>query len=29
MREWVTLPDPDEEACLAYLREARAFVAGS
>ncbi|MCZ2860900.1 hypothetical protein [Blastococcus sp. VKM Ac-2987] len=29
MREWVTIPDPDEEACLAYLREARAFVAGS
>lgn len=29
MREWVQIPAPDEEACVAWLREARAFVAGS
>ncbi|MGY2066988.1 hypothetical protein [Blastococcus sp. SYSU DS0619] len=28
MREWVEIRDPDEAACLAYLREARAFVTG-
>ncbi|MGY2003722.1 hypothetical protein [Blastococcus sp. SYSU DS1024] len=26
MREWVSIPDPDEETCLVHLREARAFV---
>jgi hypothetical protein len=29
MREWVQIPAPDEEACLAWLREARAFVTGT
>lgn len=28
MREWVQIPSPDEEACVAWLLEARAFVAG-
>ena len=28
MREWVVLPAPDEGTCLAYVLEARAFVAG-
>jgi len=27
MREWVRLPALDEESCLAYLLEARTFVA--
>jgi hypothetical protein len=27
MREWVRLPDPDEETALALVLEARAFVA--
>lgn len=26
MREWVRLPAPDEDSCLAYVLEARAFV---
>jgi hypothetical protein len=26
MREWVRIPGPDEESCLAFLLEARAFV---
>ena len=26
LREWVCLRPPDAAACLAYLREARAFV---
>jgi hypothetical protein len=29
MREWVEIPSPDEESCLAYVLEARAFVAGT
>ncbi|MFE2325264.1 hypothetical protein ACFXD5_15315 [Streptomyces sp. NPDC059385] len=29
MREWVRLVPADADACLAYLREARAFVAAS
>jgi hypothetical protein len=29
MREWVCIPAPDEEACLSWLREARAFVTGT
>jgi hypothetical protein len=29
MREWVVIPTPDEQACLSYLLEARAFVARS
>lgn len=28
MRQWVRIPDPDEEAALSYVLEARAFVAG-
>ena len=28
MREWVEIPSPDEESCLAYVLEARTFVAG-
>ena len=28
MREWVGLTPADEAACAAYMREARAFVAG-
>jgi hypothetical protein len=27
MREWVRIPAPDEANCLAYLLEARSFVA--
>jgi hypothetical protein len=27
MREWVQIPAPDEESCLAYVVEARTFVA--
>ena len=26
MREWVRIPAPDEESCLAYVLEARTFV---
>jgi hypothetical protein len=26
MREWVRIPFPDEESCLSYLLEARAFA---
>jgi hypothetical protein len=26
MKEWVRIPAPDEESCLAYLLEARTFV---
>jgi hypothetical protein len=26
MKEWVRIPSPDEETCLSYLLEARAFV---
>ena len=26
MKEWVGLTPPDADACLAYMREARAFV---
>ncbi len=29
MKEWVRIPAPDEEACVAYLLESRAFVAAS
>ena len=29
MREWVRIPSPDEETCVAYLSEARAFLTGS
>ncbi|MGY2084827.1 hypothetical protein [Blastococcus sp. SYSU DS0539] len=29
VREWVRIPEPDEAACVTYLREARAFVAGT
>ncbi|MGY1753547.1 hypothetical protein [Blastococcus sp. SYSU D01042] len=29
MREWVQIPSPDEEECVAWLREARAFVTGA
>jgi hypothetical protein len=29
MREWVQLPAPDDESCVAYLLEARAFVVGA
>jgi hypothetical protein len=29
MREWVRIPAPDEEACLAWLLEARSFVTGT
>ena len=29
MREWVTIPAPDEATCLRYLREARDFLTGS
>lgn len=29
MREWVQVPSPDEESCVAWLREARAFVTGT
>jgi hypothetical protein len=29
MREWVRIPTPDEQTCLAFVLEARAFVAGS
>lgn len=28
MREWVSIPAPDEESCLAFVLEARAFVGG-
>jgi hypothetical protein len=28
MREWVRLPAADEETCVAFLLEARTFVAG-
>jgi hypothetical protein len=28
MKEWVRIPSPDEESCLAYLLEARTFVLG-
>jgi hypothetical protein len=28
MKEWVGLAPADESACAAYMREARAFVAG-
>lgn len=27
MKEWVTLPAPDHDECLAYVLEARTFVA--
>jgi hypothetical protein len=27
MREWVRIPAPDEESCLAFVLEARTFVA--
>ena len=26
MREWVQIPEPDEDACVAFLLEARGFV---
>ncbi len=29
MKEWVRIPAPDEEACVAYLLESRAFVTAS
>jgi len=29
MREWVRIPSPDEESCVSYLSEARAFLTGS
>ena len=29
MREWVVIPTPDEQACVSYLLEARAFVVRS
>lgn len=29
MKEWVCIPEPGDESALAYLLEARAFVAGS
>jgi hypothetical protein len=29
MREWVRIPAPDEETALAFVLEARAFVAGA
>ena len=29
MREWVRLPDPDEQTCLARVLEARAFLTGT
>ncbi|WP_346623668.1 hypothetical protein [Blastococcus montanus] len=28
MREWVCIPEPEEDACVDHLLEARAFVAG-
>ena len=29
MREWVRIPAPDEETCVSYLSEARAFLTAS